>query len=93
MGSATGGNLPIGILSDVSFYKSSIKLKDKDIVLMMSDGASGDGLEWIKRELENCGDATAQSLAENIAAAARRHRSDGHEDDITVIAAILEKAV
>lgn len=93
VGSATGGNLPIGILSDVSFYKSSIKLKDKDIVLMMSDGASGDGLEWIKRELENCGDATAQSLAENIAAAARRHRSDGHEDDITVIAAILEKAV
>lgn len=93
VGSAVGKTLPIGILSDVSFDKATIRLRDKDIVLMMSDGATGEGLEWIKRELENCGDATAQSLADNIAAAARRHRSDGREDDITVIAVILEKAV
>ncbi|MBR0467171.1 MAG: SpoIIE family protein phosphatase [Clostridia bacterium] len=93
IGTATGRSLPIGILSDVSFDKSVIRLKEKDVVLVMSDGATGDGLEWMKRELENNSEATPQSLAENIALAARRHRSDGHEDDITVIAAVIEKTV
>lgn len=90
---AKGKSLPIGILSDVHFEKAEIRVKNKDIILMMSDGATGESIEWIKRELENCGDITAQSLSENIAAAARRRRSDGHEDDITVISAIIEKAV
>lgn len=91
--SATGRSLPIGILNDVHFERADIKLKNKDIVLMMSDGATGEGTEWIKRELENCGDISAQGLSENIALAARRRRSDRHEDDITVISVIMEKAV
>lgn len=90
---AQGRSLPIGIINDVHFEKASIKLKNKDIILMMSDGAAGESIEWIKRELENCGEVSAQSLSENIACAARRRRSDGHEDDITVICAILERAV
>ncbi len=91
-GEASGNSLPIGILKDVSFDRAEIRLKEKDIILMMSDGATSEGTDWIRRELLNCGDVPAQNLAESIAAAARRRRSDRHEDDITVIAVVLSKA-
>lgn len=81
----SGKSLPIGILSDVHFDKATVKLRAGDTVVMMSDGASGDGIEWIKREAELSGETSAECLAESIALAARRRRSDGHEDDITVL--------
>ena len=46
----------------------------------------------IKRLREEKG-ITQNELAEKIASGARRRRTDGHDDDITVMAAILEKAV
>ena len=59
---------------------------------MVSDGAVGEDNEWICKELENWGNDTAQHLAEHIAHLAKEKRSDGHTDDITVIAAIISRA-
>ena len=54
---------------------------------------STEGTDWICAELEAFKGGGAKQLSERIATAARRRRRDGHDDDITVFAAILEKAV
>lgn len=90
-GRAESNSLPIGILKDVSFDRAGIKLKANDILLLVSDGVTFEGTEWIREELENWRDGGAQDLAEHICNCARRRRIEGRHDDITVIAAILEK--
>ncbi len=92
-GRAECKSLPAGILREVGFDRATVTLKAGDIVLMLSDGATGDGTDWICAELESFTDGTAKQLAERILQGARRRRSDGHEDDITVLAAILDRAV
>ena len=60
---------------------------------MMSDGVCSDGTDWICAEVEAFKDGGAKQLSERIATSARRRRQDGHDDDITVFAAIVEKAI
>ena len=90
-GRAESTSLPIGILKDVSFDRAGIRLRANDILLMVSDGVTFDGTEWIRQELENWHDGGAQDLAEHICDCARRRQTAGKPDDITVIAAIIEK--
>jgi stage II sporulation protein E len=92
-GKAESTSLPAGILRDVGFDRATVSLKAGDILLMMSDGVCATGTDWICAELEAHKNGSAQQLAERIAACARKRRNDGHDDDITVMAAILEKAV
>ena len=91
-GKAQSTSLPAGILRDVGFDKASVKLRSGDIVIMMSDGVTSEGTEWICAEADSW-QGRAQDLAEHIAKCAKRRRSDNHEDDITVMAAIIEAAV
>ena len=90
-GRAESNSLPIGILKDVSFDRAGIKLKSGDILLLASDGVTFDGTEWIRTELENWRDGSAQDLAEYICDCAKRRTPTMRHDDITVMAAILEK--
>lgn len=92
-GKAESTSLPIGILSNVGFDTATIKLKEKDIVLLTSDGAISEGSEWIKEELEAFKDGTAQDLAERICCIARKKQDENKRDDITVMAAIIDKAI
>lgn len=92
-GRAECKTLPAGILHEVGFDKATVTLKDNDILVMVSDGVTTDGTDWICAELEAWRGGGAKQLSEKIASAARRRRRDGHDDDITVFAAILEKAV
>ena len=92
-GKAESTSLPIGILRDVSFDRAGIKLRAGDVLLLLSDGATFEGTEWIKAELQSWGEGSAQNLAEHIAECARRRRTDRKEDDISVMAAIIEKAI
>lgn len=87
-------SLPAGIVRDVGFDSAAVMLKAGDAVVMFSDGASFDGIDWICAEVEAWkGSGTAQQLAEHLVCSARRRRNDGHDDDITVMVCILEKAV
>lgn len=85
--------LPIGILRDAAFDKAAVQMKAGDILLMMSDGVMVDEDDWVTNELLAYSGQSAQKLAEHIAAMARRRRNDGHEDDITVVAIMIEQAV
>ena len=84
---------PAGILRDVQFDKTSTVLQMGDVVVMVSDGATSGGTEWIENEVRNFKRGTAQQLAEHLAQGAARRRDDGHEDDITVLVGKIEKAV
>lgn len=92
-GRAECKTLPAGILNEVGFDKATVSLKEDDILVMVSDGVTTDGTDWICAELEAWRGGGAKQLSERIATAARRRRRDGHDDDITVFAAILEKAM
>ncbi len=92
-GKAESTSLPAGILRDIGFDRASVKCKVGDIVVLMSDGAVNDGTDWIREELEHWGNGTAQDLAQRLCEGAKRRRTDAHEDDITVLTAILNKSV
>lgn len=92
-GKAQSTSLPAGILREVGFDKATIRLKKGDILLLLSDGATASGTDWICAELEAFADGTAEELSDKICECAARRREDNHEDDITVLAAIVEKAL
>lgn len=92
-GRAESNSLPIGILKDVSFDRAGIRLKTDDILLLVSDGVTAGGTEWIRKEVEAWRDGSAQDLAEHICDSARRRSISTRCDDITVLAAIIEKTV
>ena len=91
VGRAESHSLPVGILRDVGFDRSTITLKHGDAVVLLSDGATTAGTDWISQELEENIDLTAQQLAERIAEAARRRADDNHPDDITVMVTLLNE--
>ena len=90
-GKAESNSLPAGILRDIGFDRAVIKCKAGDIVVLMSDGVIGAGTDWIRAEVEAWRDGSAQSLASKLCESARRRRQDQHEDDITVLTAIINK--
>lgn len=90
-GVATSTSLPAGILREVGFDKATVKLRPGDIIVMLSDGVTSEGTDWICAEVEAWENKNARQLAEHLAAQALRRRSDNHKDDVTVMAAIIEK--
>jgi len=91
VGKAESHSLPVGILREIGFDRSAITLKFEDIVVILSDGATTDGVDWICKELSAYENETAQSLADKIADAAARRSDKSHPDDITVMVAVLGK--
>ncbi len=91
-GVAKSNSLPAGILREVGFDRAAVKLKAGDILVMMSDGATSEGTDWICAELERVKDMRAETLARHLAHCAKRRVTDTRADDITVMVAIVEKA-
>ncbi|MEG1778707.1 MAG: SpoIIE family protein phosphatase, partial [Oscillospiraceae bacterium] len=85
-------SMPVGILTDAAFEKSSTLLKDGDIVLMLSDGATTSGTDWIKLTLEKFEGDNLQALCEDIVKTAKLKRVDGYDDDITALAALIQRS-
>ena len=92
-GKAESTSLPAGILREIGFDKASIKCKTGDIVVLLSDGAVSEGTDWIRAEIESWREGSAQDLADHLCLCAKRRRSEKRQDDITVMCAILDKAV
>lgn len=79
-------SLPVGIMSNISFASFEETLKENDIILMVSDGATACGTDWIKEIVGNFEDDDPANLAKQIVTEAKKQRNDGHEDDITALA-------
>ena len=82
-------SLPIGILNDTHFAKSSDTLSEGDLLILMSDGALSSGSEWICEEAEKWEGRIPQELAETIVSQAISRRNDGHDDDITALVLMI----
>ena len=66
------------------------ELQAGDLVVMVSDGATASGTDWIRTLIEQfADDGPLQSLCDDIASTARLRRNDAHDDDITVLAGRL----
>lgn len=84
-------SLPVGILRDIDFARSSAELKNGDIVLMLSDGAVGEDDSWIEDELLSWSTDNMQELSCHIADMARLKALPSVSDDITAIAMKVKK--
>ena len=80
-------SLPVGILGGTAFEEENLTLGPGDWVVMVSDGATAEGDDWIMKELRHLPEKTAPEAARYLAERAKAVRSDGHSDDITVLAA------
>ncbi len=92
-GKAESSSLPAGILREIGFDKATIRCKVGDIVVLVSDGATSQGTDWLRAEIESWRDGKAQDLADHLCLCARRRNGEKRQDDITVMCAILNKAV
>lgn len=77
--------LPIGILNEINFSKSSETVSEGDLLVMLSDGALTAGNAWICDLIEKWTGQVPQELAEEIVKQAIARRTDGHDDDITAL--------
>ena len=81
-----------GILVGAAFEKSSLTLREGDRLVLVSDGVTATGADWVKSQLEAGAELSAQQLAEDLARTARERQQPGREDDITVLVADLFRA-
>lgn len=84
--------LPAGILKQVEPEKNEMRLKDGDMILMVTDGIT-DALggeeqtgAWLKAKLTAFPMSNPQDAAEYILQEAKKERRDGRRDDMTVLA-------
>ena len=69
------------------------ELKKGDIILLLSDGVTNSDCGWINDELLAWSKSDMQSLASHIASLAALRSESSTRDDITVIAAIINRAM
>ena len=80
-------SLPVGILNEVQFAKEAITLSAGDMVLMVSDGVMAGNTQYVEKIFMNhSSDDSMEELSQKIVEEAKKHRNDGHDDDITALA-------
>lgn len=84
-------SLPLGIISDVEFEKITVNLSAGDIITVLSDGAAECPLNDLKSELKAAVSAGISGFASTIAKKAVMACKNTKVDDITVIAASIER--
>ncbi|WP_163195366.1 stage II sporulation protein E [Clostridium thermarum] len=84
--------LPIGVLDKVDVDVTDKKVKNGDIIVMLSDGVlecegNSDSMQnWITNYLEKCIHTNPKDIAEEIAARVKEVNNGKANDDMTVIA-------
>lgn len=84
-------SLPIGIFTDVSAPVRYFDLHEGDKILMLSDGVTDIGEEWVKEILIKGRFESVSTLAKTVVDTAVNIRKSMHDDDITAIAVRISK--
>ncbi len=82
-------SLPIGILQGVAPERSRVKLNRGDLLVLVSDGASCNGEDWIGQELKRMASRSADEISCALCRIAREKSEEGQQDDITILTARL----
>lgn len=85
-------SLPAGILGGVTAEKTTFALHDGDIVVLVSDGLTDSGEEWLPSQIAAFADGELSVLCENLISTAHKRAVSSHRDDCTVIAARIKAA-
>ena len=83
-------SVQVGIMPQVEFASYSRDLSPGDILVLVSDGVTASGQEWLEDLVLHWDEEENPNLlAQAITDEARHRRSDGHEDDITALALVI----
>lgn len=85
-------SLPIGIIRNISPARRTINLRPGDIVLLVSDGVTGEDCGWINDELLSWSTNNMEDLASHIASLALLRSNKNTRDDITAVAIKISRA-
>ena len=77
-------------MPEVRFARSEKALDSGDLIVMVSDGVTAAGTEWLCDLVGNFAEDDAQTLAEQIVDRAVKDRADGHEDDVSAVVLLVE---
>ena len=80
-------SFPVGILGGAEYEQNQMHLGIGDIVVLVTDGVTVTGSEWVPSELKSLSEKSAEEIAEGISETAFKRRTDGRSDDITVAVA------
>lgn len=83
-------SVPVGILPEIAFARSEKDLDAGDMLVMVSDGVTASGTEWLCDLIANYEDDDPQALSERIVERAVKDRTDGHEDDVSAVVLLIE---
>ena len=87
-------SLPIGIFEEINASVNKLPLSEGDLVIMMSDGVTDIGTDWIKDTLLNFHRKEKETLADYILEETVKKRDVHQDDDVTVITIdILNKLI
>ncbi len=81
---------PVGILPEVRFAKSEKQMDAGDLLVLVSDGVTAAGTDWLCDAVENFAGNDPQLLAEQIVSRAVKERADGREDDVSAVVLRVE---
>lgn len=83
-------SVPVGILPEIAFARSEKDLDAGDMLVMVSDGVTASGTEWLCDLIANYEDDDPQALSERIVERAVKDRADGHEDDVSAVVLLIK---
>jgi stage II sporulation protein E len=86
----TQTSMPVGILRNIKLERSNARMRQGDMIVIVSDGALSGDDAWLIKAIENYDDEAPDAFAQWIAKKAKDQRNDGHDDDITVLLAKIE---
>lgn len=84
--------LPIGVLGGAEAASSTLALQEGDVLVLVSDGLTDDGGEWIPSQIAAFSSQGLEALCENLLATAKDRRAGARADDCTVLAMRLLRA-
>lgn len=84
-------SMPAGILRGIEFAKRTAVLSEGDVVVLTSDGIAEDETNWLSLLLSGISDLPPQKIANTVLQQAKNNMKNKKEDDMSVIAAKLNK--
>ena len=93
VGRVETASLPAGILTGVEFQKTGIRLSPGDWIVMVSDGVTASGIDWVISEIQLFSQKlTPKEMARRLTEEAGKRNKELYDDDVTVVAACLKRS-